>query len=91
MRKQLSYLLILQLGFHLAEAVRLLGLVAGDAGQELQHMVTTSAVVVVSSPGAPQALGPTGAKPVRPPPQQAGASLKASPTLSKRRHLCSFF
>lgn len=80
--KQLSYFLILQLGLHLAEAVCLLGLVAGDVGQELEQVVVASAVVVGSSPGTLQALGPRGTKPVRPLPQQSGASWKASPTPS---------
>lgn len=74
-----AYLLIVQLGLHLAEAVCLPGLIAGGAGQEVEHTVAASAVVVVSGPGALQALGPVGAKTVRPPARQGGASLKATP------------
>lgn len=58
--EELPHLLILQLGLHLAEAVCLLGLVAGDAGQELEHVVVAVAVVLVSSPGTAQALRPVG-------------------------------
>lgn len=72
--KQPSYLLVLQLGLHLAEAVCLLGLVAGRVSQELEHLVITTAVLIVGSPGTLQALGPEGTKPVRST-QQAGASL----------------
>lgn len=78
MQKQLSYFLILQLGLHLAEAVCLLGLIAGDVGQELEHVVVATAVVIIGSLGTPQALSPIGAKLVRPLAQRAQVSLKAS-------------
>lgn len=57
---QPAHLLVVQLGLHLAEAVRLLGLVAGDVGQELKQAVTAAAEGVVLSPGALQALDPAG-------------------------------
>lgn len=79
MQKQLSYFLILQLGFHLVEAVCLLGLIAWGVGQELEHVVTATAVVIIGSLGTLQALGPTGAKPVRPLAQREDVSLKSSP------------
>lgn len=79
MQKQLSYFLILQLGFHLVEAVCLLGLIAWGVGQELEQAVAASAVVLIGSLGTPQALGPTGAKLVRPLAQREDVSLKPSP------------
>ena len=57
---QPAHLLVVQLGLHLAEAVRLLGLVAGDVGQELKQVVAATAEGVVLGPGALQALGPAG-------------------------------
>lgn len=59
---QLPYLLVLQLCLHLAEAVCLLGLIVGDAGQELEHMVVAMAVLIISIPGTLQVLGPAGVK-----------------------------
>lgn len=79
MQKQLSYFLILQLGLHLVKAVCLLGLIAWGVGQELEHVVTATAIVIIGSLGTPQALGPTGEKLVRPLAQQEGVSLKPSP------------
>lgn len=56
----LSYLLVLELGVHLAEAVCLLGLISGGVGQELEHPVVATVVLLVGSPGTLQALGPAG-------------------------------
>ena len=57
---QPAHLLVVQLGLHLAEAVHLLGLIAGDVGQELKQAVTAAAEGVMLSPGTLQALDPAG-------------------------------
>lgn len=51
-KQQLTHLLVLQLGLHLAQAVCLLGLITGDTAQEVEHVVVATMELVIGSLGS---------------------------------------